>query len=113
MKKRIKADKKEWINNIAKEAEDAAANHHMKTLYSLTKTLSNEKPKKCVTINNKDGKTITNSEERKERWKEHFSEILNRPEPEHPLIVDDNVSEISDIDINPGGPVAQGYGTGL
>ena len=101
VKKRIKADKKEWINNIAKEAEDAAANHHMKTLYSLTKTLSNEKPKKCVTINNKDGKTITNSEERKERWKEHFSEILNRPEPEHPLIVDDNVSEISDIDINP------------
>ena len=43
MKKQIKKDKKEWVENIAKEAEDAARHQNMKTLYGLTKVLSNEK----------------------------------------------------------------------
>lgn len=101
IKKQIKIDKKAWIDNMAKEAEEAAGKHHMKTLYSITKRLSNEKPKKCMAINDKDNQTITNSEDRRKRWKEHFNEILNRPEPDDPLTIETDEIELVDIDINP------------
>ena len=103
VKKQIKMDKKTWIESIAKEAEEAASKHHMKTLYNLTKTLSNEKPKKCYTINDKNNKIITSCEERKERWKEHFNEVLNRNAPEDPMSLEENEIEIN-TDINTRSP---------
>ena len=35
-------------------------------------------------IKDKQGKTLTTTEEQLERWAEHFSELLNRPAPERP-----------------------------
>lgn len=40
-KKSIKSDKRKWLDNIASQAEEAVRSQHMKTLYALTKTLSN------------------------------------------------------------------------
>ena len=39
LKRRIKTDKKKWMENITCEVEEAARNQHMKTLYGLTKIL--------------------------------------------------------------------------
>ena len=39
----IKADKRKWTQNIADEAEEAAKNQQIKTLYVLTKMLCNER----------------------------------------------------------------------
>ena len=50
VKKQIKKDKKEWMENIAKEAEDAARYQNMRALYGLTKVLSNERPKQDAAI---------------------------------------------------------------
>ena len=36
-------------------------------------------------IKNKNGEYLTNEEQIKMRWKEHFEELLNRPEPQHPV----------------------------
>ena len=36
-------------------------------------------------VKDKDGKMLINEEEIKERWKEYFSELLNRPDPRNPL----------------------------
>ena len=44
VKKQIKKDKKEWMENMAKEAEDAARHQNMRAFYGLTKELSNERP---------------------------------------------------------------------
>lgn len=104
VKKQIKNDKKKWVDNIAKDAEEAAAKNHMKTLYGLTKVLTNERPKRCVTIKDKEEKDITHSEDRKKRWREHFQEILNREEPNNPLVEDTEVEEgtgIEDINTDP------------
>lgn len=48
VKRSIEADKKKWMENITCEAEEAAGNQHMRTLYGLTKILCNEKPKQTT-----------------------------------------------------------------
>ena len=50
MKRSIKVDKRKWIDNITGEAEKAARNQHMKTLYGLTKTLCNERPRQSTVV---------------------------------------------------------------
>lgn len=58
------------------------------------KTLSNQKPKTGVSIKDKDGNIITDTEKMKERWAEIFMEVLNRPQPERP-ITDEEILQIS------------------
>ena len=42
---------------------------------------------------------MSSIEERKKRWKEHFEEILNRPQPENPIVVVNEGNEIKEINI--------------
>ena len=37
----------------------------------------------------KEGRVLSSQEDRKKRSKEHFEEVLNRPQPTHPLEIDD------------------------
>lgn len=46
----IQKRKKKWKENIASEAEEAARSQHMKTLYRLTKTLCNERPRQSTAV---------------------------------------------------------------
>ena len=69
-------DKRKWTEEIAKEAENAAEQQHMKTLYTLTKVLSNERPRQSAV--HKTGKILNDKESKLRRWLEHFSEVLNR-----------------------------------
>ena len=39
VKRQVRVDKRKWTEEIAKEAENAAEQQHMKTLYTLTKVL--------------------------------------------------------------------------
>ncbi|GFS06814.1 hypothetical protein ElyMa_004714300 [Elysia marginata] len=101
-KKQLKQDKKNWLEAKAKEAEEAARNQHTKTLYSIVKTLTNERPRKSTAIKDKENNIITNSEDRKKRWKEHFNEILNRNEPVNPVCEEEApVEEIDSISTDP------------
>ena len=53
-------DKRQWTDDIANEAENASWQQHMKTLYSLTKVLSNERPRQSAEVKNKNGKVLIN-----------------------------------------------------
>ena len=48
VKRQVRVDKRKWAEEIAKEAENAAEQQHMKTLYTLTKVLSNERPRQSA-----------------------------------------------------------------
>ena len=74
-------DKRTWTEEIAKEAENAAKQQHMKTLYTLTKVLSNERPRQSATVMDKTGKILNDEESKIRRWLEHVSEVLNRENP--------------------------------
>ena len=58
VKRSINTDKKKWTENITCEAEEAARNQHMKTLYGLPKILCNEKPKKSTAVLDESGKLL-------------------------------------------------------
>ena len=51
-------DKTKWTEEIAKEAENAAEQQHMKTLYTLTKVLSNERLRQSAAVMYKTGKIL-------------------------------------------------------
>ena len=53
---------------IAKEAESAAEQQHMKTLYTLTKELSNERPRQSAAVMDKTGKILNDKESKLRRF---------------------------------------------
>ena len=49
MKRQVRVNKRKWTEEIAKEAEYVAEQQQMmKTLYTLTKVLSNERPRQSA-----------------------------------------------------------------
>ncbi|KAK2165677.1 hypothetical protein NP493_1355g00016 [Ridgeia piscesae] len=84
VKNSVKTDKTNFIEDLAKEAEDASAQGNMKQLYDITRTLAakyklTDRPNK-----DKNGNVLTSDEDQLKRWREHFEELLNRPPPQNP-----------------------------
>ena len=88
VKRSIKSDKKNYIEGLASEAEDAAYHGNTRELYSAIKKLSGKFNKSERPIKTKDGKSIPDVEGQKQRWIEHFQELLNRPAPQHTLNIE-------------------------
>ena len=82
VKASIKEDKRNYVEDLAREAEEAAGAGNMRGLYENTKKLSGKYSNTDMPIKDKDGKLLTNEDEQNERWKEHFEGLLNRPRPE-------------------------------
>ena len=77
MEREIRRVKRNWGDEIAKEAEETANKQHMKTLYNLTQTLCNEKPREGTAVNDRNGNVLTSIKDRRKRWREHFMGIVN------------------------------------
>ena len=94
----MRNDRRNWTEGLISEAETAASNGHMKTVYEITRVLGNERGAVTSTVKDKNGKILSSQDEKKKRWKEHFEEVLNRPRPENPLVVESEGDAIDDID---------------
>ena len=74
MGNRIKADKKNFVEALLSEAEEAALHENVRDLYNTTKKLSNfeslQKPERPV--KGKQGRAIQGGEGQKSKWKKHF-----------------------------------------
>ena len=72
----------------------------MRQLYNITKKLSqrNTKPERPVEDNS--GNQIIGVENQRQRWMEHFEELLNRPLPENPPDIQPAVEDLQ-INCNP------------
>ena len=84
MKKSVKTDKVNFIDSLAKEAEDAAARGNMKQLYDTTRKLAGKFKQAERPIKDKNGVILTSEEDQMGRWRDHFEELLNRPAPSNP-----------------------------
>ena len=74
----------------------------MKTLYNLTKTICNDKPRQSTVVNDRNGNALTSDEDREKRWREHFMEILNSEQPAYPINEEDcEQQDIADINTRP------------
>ena len=98
VKRSLQQDRRRWADSLASAAETAFQKGNMKDVYASTKKLCNSQPRKMDIIKDKTGKLLTTERETMERWKEHFTEVLNRPEPEiRADVVTDGVLE---LDVN-------------
>nr|KAG5707370.1 hypothetical protein BaRGS_005337 [Batillaria attramentaria] len=84
VKRSIRKDKRDYIDNLASQAEEAARQGNLKDLYQVTKKLAGKFQQTDKPVKNKNGHPLTTTEEQLKRWAEHFRELLNRPIPETP-----------------------------
>ena len=83
VKKSSRKDKRDFNDALATEAEEAAGKRDLSTLYKVTKTLSGKNfSNSNKPVKDQLGNSITKEHEQRERWAEHFKELLNRPPPE-------------------------------
>ena len=67
VKSSLRKDKREWANNIAQEAEDAARQGEVKGVYEATRKLCNERPKRVDMVKDREGKLLPREDEVRKR----------------------------------------------
>ena len=79
IRKSAKKDKKAFFDTLAAEAESAAGQRNMKRLYDITRTMLGKRSRPPEPVKNKDGVIVTEEQEQRATWAEHFRDMLNRP----------------------------------
>ena len=67
VKRSLRRDKKEWANDISKEAESAANVGNMKGVYNATRKLCNDRPKNVTMVKDIEGRLLTKDDEIRKR----------------------------------------------
>ena len=88
VKKSARQDKRHYIDDLGKEAQDAADTRDTRTVYKITKVLTGSFTNSTSVVKDKDGNVLAKQEEQLARWAEHFKEVLNREEPAETLDFD-------------------------
>ena len=100
MKNACKVDKENWIESKCNEAEEAAIKNDTRTLFKVVRDLSNvNTSSKNVPIKSKSGKLLITEEEQLKRCEEHFSEVLNQPNPVEAPNLSNDISSTEDTDV--------------
>ena len=88
VKRSIKKDKRDYIDDLARQAETAVGQENLRDLYLVTKKLTGkfQQTDKPVKDKNGIGNPLTTTKEQLKRWAERFRELLNRPTPDSPQI---------------------------
>ena len=102
VKRSARKDKRNFIEKLASEAEEAAEKREFSTVYKITKQLCGNNTNHSMPVKEKQGKVITTEREQAARWVQHFEEVLNRPHPEEPADPPPSESYL-DIDTSPPG----------
>ena len=84
VKRSIKKDKRDYIDDLARQAETAAGQGNLRDLYLVTKKLTGKFQQTDKPVMDKNGNPLTTTNEQLKRWAEHFRELLNRPTPDSP-----------------------------
>ncbi|KAJ8379197.1 hypothetical protein AAFF_G00223090 [Aldrovandia affinis] len=84
VKKSARNDKRAFVEMLACKAEGAARRGEMGVVYTINKHLCGKNTSQSAPIKDKDGNNLLTESEQAVRWVQHFREVLNCPEPEHP-----------------------------
>ena len=76
IKKGMKKSKMDWIEEQCQDIEDNMKKNNSKKIYQL-KDLTSRKQGRTTTIQDKDGKCLTEEQEILKRWSEYCSELYN------------------------------------
>ena len=95
VRKSSKADDNNWALRMATELEEAAKKGQQREVWQKIYVISGKKKKQSTAVRDRTGKLIADPQAQKDRWKEHFSELLNPS----PLQVD--LSDLDGIPLQP------------
>ena len=84
VKRSIKKDKRDYIDDLARQAETAAEQGNLRDLYLVTKKLTDKFQQTDKPVVDKNRNPLTTTKGQLKRWAEHFRELLNRPTPDSP-----------------------------
>ena len=93
VKRSCREDKRNYVINLAQDAENAAMKGDLGTMYNITRKLGGRSQNTNKPIRELQGKAIKNMKEELKRWKDYFEQVLNRPEPS-------NLPNLADINVN-------------
>ena len=77
IKKNMKKAKENWIEEQCQDIDDSLKNNNSKKAYQLVKDLTSTKEGRTTTIQNKDGKCLTEEQDILKRWTEYCLELYN------------------------------------
>jgi hypothetical protein len=77
VKRSTRNDQRNYIDNLASQAEEATSKGNLKELFAITRVLSKRQMQRNRPIRATDGTLLINTKEQLQRWQEHFSKILN------------------------------------
>ncbi|VDP78440.1 unnamed protein product, partial [Schistosoma mattheei] len=77
----IRANKQKYVGDLAMTAKNAETEENMEQLYGTTKKRAGKYGNSQRPVSDKEGRTIIEIREKRNRWTEHFVELLNRPVP--------------------------------
>ncbi|VDO99705.1 unnamed protein product [Schistosoma curassoni] len=110
VKRSIRTDKRKYVEDLVAMAEKAAREGNMRQLYDTAKKHSGNRRKPGRPVKSKEGEVITNIEEQRNRWVEHFKELLNRPAPLNPPNIE---AAHTDLPIDVGSPTTEETGMAI
>ena len=84
VKRSIKKDKRDYIDDLARQAETAAGQGNLRDLYLVAKKLMGKFQQTDKPVKDKNGNPLTTTNEQLKRRAEHFRELLNRLTPDSP-----------------------------
>ena len=86
VKRKARRNKRAFVNKLAISAEEVSQMGDKRTLYNITKKLAGDYGRRGEQpVKDKNGQVMSDCNERKMRWAEHCSEILNRSPPKEAL----------------------------
>ena len=84
VKRSIKKDKRDYTDDLARQAETAAGQGNLRDLDLVTKKLTGKFQQTDKLVMDKNGNPLKTTNEQLKRWAEHVRELLNRPTPDSP-----------------------------
>ena len=79
VKRKARADKRKFANDLADQAQRAADSNNMRETYRLARRISGKQPDADKPVRSADGSFVTSDSEQSERWSTYFEELLNQP----------------------------------
>jgi hypothetical protein len=73
----VRRDRRRYVGGLVTQAEQAAKNGDSRTVFKITKKLSNRDGITQHPVRRQNGTLLDNPEEEINRWKEHFQSVLN------------------------------------
>ncbi|KAL5259045.1 hypothetical protein ACHWQZ_G009498 [Mnemiopsis leidyi] len=91
-KKSSKLDDNNWAVTVATDLEEAASKGQQREVWAKIRKISGKNKKaQASTVRDKDGRMTTDPQQQRDRWKEHFTELLNPPLSSVNLSAIDNI----------------------